>query len=31
MENLNLSTPKAVMLDQFQWASEAVLPAFERK
>ncbi len=34
MEDINLSTPmgtpEAVMLDQFKWASEAVLPAFRR-
>jgi alkanesulfonate monooxygenase SsuD/methylene tetrahydromethanopterin reductase-like flavin-dependent oxidoreductase (luciferase family) len=34
MEDINLSTPmgtpEAVMLEQFQWASEAVLPAFRR-
>ncbi len=35
MEDINLSTPmgtpEAVMLDQFNWASEAVLPAFRRR
>ena len=34
MEDINLSTPmgtpEAVMLDQFKWVSEAVLPAFRR-
>jgi alkanesulfonate monooxygenase SsuD/methylene tetrahydromethanopterin reductase-like flavin-dependent oxidoreductase (luciferase family) len=34
MEDINLSTPmgtpEAVMLDQFQWVSEAVMPAFRR-
>jgi alkanesulfonate monooxygenase SsuD/methylene tetrahydromethanopterin reductase-like flavin-dependent oxidoreductase (luciferase family) len=34
MEDINLSTPmgtpEAVMLDQFKWVSEAVLPAFKR-
>jgi alkanesulfonate monooxygenase SsuD/methylene tetrahydromethanopterin reductase-like flavin-dependent oxidoreductase (luciferase family) len=34
MEDINLSTPMAtpekVMLDQFQWVSEAVMPAFRR-
>ena len=34
MEDINLSTPmgtpEAVMLDQFKWVSEAVLPAFQR-
>ena len=34
MEDINLSTPmgtpEAVMLDQFKWASEAVLPAFRK-
>ena len=32
LETINLSTsmgtPKAVMLEQFQWAAEAVMPAF---
>jgi hypothetical protein len=32
MEHINLSTPmgtpQAVMLDQFRWVSEAVMPAF---
>jgi len=32
MEHINLSTPmgtpQQVMLDQFQWVSEAVMPAF---
>jgi alkanesulfonate monooxygenase SsuD/methylene tetrahydromethanopterin reductase-like flavin-dependent oxidoreductase (luciferase family) len=34
MEDINLSTPmgtpEAIMLDQFRWASEAVMPAFRR-
>jgi alkanesulfonate monooxygenase SsuD/methylene tetrahydromethanopterin reductase-like flavin-dependent oxidoreductase (luciferase family) len=34
MEDINLSTPmgtpESIMLDQFKWASEAVLPAFRR-
>jgi alkanesulfonate monooxygenase SsuD/methylene tetrahydromethanopterin reductase-like flavin-dependent oxidoreductase (luciferase family) len=34
MEDINLSTPmgtpESTMLDQFKWASEAVLPAFRR-
>jgi alkanesulfonate monooxygenase SsuD/methylene tetrahydromethanopterin reductase-like flavin-dependent oxidoreductase (luciferase family) len=34
MEDINLSTPmgtpEAIMLDQFQWVSEAVMPAFGR-
>jgi alkanesulfonate monooxygenase SsuD/methylene tetrahydromethanopterin reductase-like flavin-dependent oxidoreductase (luciferase family) len=34
MEDINLSTPMAtpesIMLDQFQWVSEAVMPAFRR-
>jgi alkanesulfonate monooxygenase SsuD/methylene tetrahydromethanopterin reductase-like flavin-dependent oxidoreductase (luciferase family) len=34
MEDINLSTPmgtpEAVMLDQFKWASESVLPAFRK-
>jgi alkanesulfonate monooxygenase SsuD/methylene tetrahydromethanopterin reductase-like flavin-dependent oxidoreductase (luciferase family) len=34
MQDINLSTPmatpEAVMLDQFQWVSEAVMPAFRR-
>jgi alkanesulfonate monooxygenase SsuD/methylene tetrahydromethanopterin reductase-like flavin-dependent oxidoreductase (luciferase family) len=34
MEDINLSTPmgtpEAMMLDQFQWVSEAVMPAFRR-
>lgn len=34
MEDINLSTPmgtpEAVMLDQFQWVSETVMPAFRR-
>jgi alkanesulfonate monooxygenase SsuD/methylene tetrahydromethanopterin reductase-like flavin-dependent oxidoreductase (luciferase family) len=34
MRDINLSTPmgtpEAVMLDQFQWVSEAVMPAFRR-
>jgi alkanesulfonate monooxygenase SsuD/methylene tetrahydromethanopterin reductase-like flavin-dependent oxidoreductase (luciferase family) len=34
MEDINLSTPmgtpEAIMLDQFQWVSEAVMPAFRR-
>jgi alkanesulfonate monooxygenase SsuD/methylene tetrahydromethanopterin reductase-like flavin-dependent oxidoreductase (luciferase family) len=34
MQDINLSTPmatpEAVMLDQFQWVSEAVMPAFKR-
>jgi alkanesulfonate monooxygenase SsuD/methylene tetrahydromethanopterin reductase-like flavin-dependent oxidoreductase (luciferase family) len=34
MQDINLSTPmgtpEAVMLDQFKWVSEAVLPAFKR-
>jgi alkanesulfonate monooxygenase SsuD/methylene tetrahydromethanopterin reductase-like flavin-dependent oxidoreductase (luciferase family) len=34
MEDINLSTPmgtpEAVMLDQFKWASEAVLPTFRK-
>jgi hypothetical protein len=34
MEDINLSTPMgtpvAVMLDQFKWVSEALLPAFKR-
>jgi alkanesulfonate monooxygenase SsuD/methylene tetrahydromethanopterin reductase-like flavin-dependent oxidoreductase (luciferase family) len=34
MEDINLSTPmgtpESLMLDQFKWASEAVLPAFRR-
>ncbi|MDR3534462.1 MAG: LLM class flavin-dependent oxidoreductase [Rhodopila sp.] len=34
MEDINLSTPmgtpEAMMLDQFQWVSEAVMPAFKR-
>jgi hypothetical protein len=32
MEHINLSmpltTPRAMMVDQFQWISEAVMPAF---
>ena len=32
MEHINLSTPmgtpQAIMLDQFQWVSEAVMPKF---
>jgi alkanesulfonate monooxygenase SsuD/methylene tetrahydromethanopterin reductase-like flavin-dependent oxidoreductase (luciferase family) len=35
MEHVNLSTPmatpQAVMLEQFQWVSEAVMPAFRRR
>jgi hypothetical protein len=35
MEDINLSTPmgtpEGVMLDQFKWVSEAVLPAFRRR
>jgi alkanesulfonate monooxygenase SsuD/methylene tetrahydromethanopterin reductase-like flavin-dependent oxidoreductase (luciferase family) len=34
MEDINLSTPmgtpETIMLDQFQWVSEAVMPAFRR-
>jgi alkanesulfonate monooxygenase SsuD/methylene tetrahydromethanopterin reductase-like flavin-dependent oxidoreductase (luciferase family) len=34
MEDINLSTPmgtpEAIMLDQFRWASEAVMPAFRQ-
>ena len=34
MQDINLSTPmgtpEAMMLDQFQWVSEAVMPAFRR-
>jgi alkanesulfonate monooxygenase SsuD/methylene tetrahydromethanopterin reductase-like flavin-dependent oxidoreductase (luciferase family) len=34
MQDINLSTPmgtpESVMLDQFQWVSEAVMPAFRR-
>ncbi len=34
MEDINLSmpmgTPKAMMLDQFKWVAEAVMPAFRR-
>jgi hypothetical protein len=34
MEDINLSTPmgtpETVMLDQFQWVSETVMPAFRR-
>ena len=35
MEHINLSTsigtPKTVMLEQFQWVAEAVIPAFNRR
>jgi hypothetical protein len=34
MQDINLSTPmgtpEAMMLDQFKWVSEAVMPAFRR-
>ena len=35
MEDINLSTPmgtpEAMMLDQFKWTSEAVMPAFKQR